>query len=392
MSSAYFGIPGFLLLLGLWLCTKLFLYIWRRGSQSTKLCGPPTTSRILGLSPDLMQSPDSSVSFEEWATRYGPAYEIPVEFGRKHIVITDPKAVIHFYNSERTVYVKTDSNRLFIGRIFGRGVLWAEGDMHKRQRKALTPAFSNAAIRRLTAVFYDSAYKLKSFWDTILESTPDGAIIEVQEWMNRIALDSVGIAGFSHDFKYLEGQQSPVTEAFEALQVDDMGWSTKLLFILSFTFPFLLSVPTPRMRTFWKLRSSLNVIAERMLANTRREKEDGEEFSDKSVIGLLLKAELLDAELHMTQEEVVAQVRLILTSLTDGTNQCSWALIELARNPEMQDKLRKDLARFGGADPTWDQLVSELPYLDATVHEVLRLHPPVTETLRQAAQDDVIPL
>jgi cytochrome P450 len=60
-----------------------------------------------------------------------------------------------------------------------------------------------------------------------------------------------------------------------------------------------------------------------------------------------------------------------------------WALIELARNPEMQDKLRKDLARFGGADPTWDQLVSELPYLDATVHEVLRLHPPVTETLRQ---------
>jgi DNA integrity scanning protein DisA with diadenylate cyclase activity len=64
-----------------------------------------------------MQSPDSSVSFEEWATRYGPAYEIPVEFGRKHIVITDPKAVIHFYNSERTVYVKTDSNRLFIGRI-----------------------------------------------------------------------------------------------------------------------------------------------------------------------------------------------------------------------------------------------------------------------------------
>jgi hypothetical protein len=140
------------------------------------------------------------------------------------------------------------------------------------------------------------------------------------------SLDSVGIAGFSHDFKYLEGQQSPVTEAFEALQVDDMGWSTKLLFILSFTFPFLLSVPTPRMRTFWKLRSSLNVIAERMLANTRREKEDGEEFSDKSVIGLLrmwillfftkkqnldrsVKAELLDAELHMTQEEVVAQVR-----------------------------------------------------------------------------------
>jgi hypothetical protein len=30
-----------------------------------------------------------------------------------------------------------------------------------RQRKALTPAFSNAAIRKLTSVFYDSAYKVR---------------------------------------------------------------------------------------------------------------------------------------------------------------------------------------------------------------------------------------
>jgi hypothetical protein len=30
-----------------------------------------------------------------------------------------------------------------------------------RQRKALTPAFSNAAIRKLASVFYDSAYKVR---------------------------------------------------------------------------------------------------------------------------------------------------------------------------------------------------------------------------------------
>jgi len=266
--------------------------------------------------------------------------------------------------------------------------------MHKRQRKALTPAFSNAAIRRLTAVFYDSAYKLKSFWDATLESTSDGAIIEVEEWMNRIALDSIGIAGFSHDFRYLDGHQSPVTAAFESLGLSDMGLFTKLVFGLSFTFPFLLSVPTQRMRLFWELRRSLNVIAERLLANTRREKEGGvaEELTDRSVIGLLLKAELAD-ELYMTQEEVVAQMNVPLLAGYETTSiSLTWALIELAKHPETQDKLRKNLARFSGTDPTWDQLVSELPYLDATVHEVLRLHPPVPETLREAAHDDVIPL
>ncbi|KAJ7196877.1 cytochrome P450 [Mycena haematopus] len=77
----------------------------------------------------------------------------------------------------------------------------------------------------------------------------------------------------------------------------------------------------------------------------------------------------------------------------DIHNTLQWALIELSRHPEIQDKLRKDLlARFSGTDPTWDQLVYELPYFDATVLEVLRLHPPVTETLREASHDDVIPL
>ncbi|KAJ7167917.1 cytochrome P450 [Mycena filopes] len=393
---ASLGIHGLFVLLGLWICTKLFLRVWRRDSHTTKLAGPPSPNRFLGLMREISQASDSSAMYEEWAARYGAVFQIPAELGRKKIVLTDPKAVTHFYSSERAVYVKADNDRLFIDKIFGRGVLWAEGEAHKRQRKALTPAFSNAAIRRLTAVFYDSAYKMKSHWDALLDSAPggDGAIIEVQEWMNRIALDSVGLAGFSHDFRYIDGQKSAVTAAFEALQVMPTSIVSTLIFILSFHFPILLSVPTQRMRLFWDLRKSLNVIAERLLQNTRREKESGvaEELTDKSVIGLLLKAEMSGAELHMTQEEVVAQMNVLLLAGYETTSvSLTWALIELARHPEMQDKLRKDLCRFN-TDPTWDQLVSDIPYLDVTVLEVLRLHPPVGETLRTAACDDVIPL
>jgi hypothetical protein len=45
----------------------------------------------------------------------------------------------------------------------------------------LTPAFSNAAIRKLAPVFFDSAYKVKNAWDSLLESNGE-AIIEVQGW------------------------------------------------------------------------------------------------------------------------------------------------------------------------------------------------------------------
>ena len=61
-----------------------------------------------------------------------------------------------------------------------------------------------------------------------------------------------------------------------------------------------------------------------------------------------------------------------------------WALIELAKNPDMQTKLRAELLEFG-ADQTYDQLPSNLPYLDAVVHETFRLHPPITEFTRMAS-------
>lgn len=60
-----------------------------------------------------------------------------------------------------------------------------------------------------------------------------------------------------------------------------------------------------------------------------------------------------------------------------------WALIELSKNPDYQSKLREEiLSHFGNSDPTYDQLTMELPYLDAIVHETLRLHPPLPETTR----------
>ena len=71
--------------------------------------------------------------------------------------------------------------------------------------------------------------------------------------------------------------------------------------------------------------------------------------------------------------------------------------------------LREELLTVAG-EPTFDQLTNSLPYLDAVVHETLRVHSPVTEQIRvvsslqfylyfpltgincQATEDDIIPL
>ena len=61
----------------------------------------------------------------------------------------------------------------------------------------------------------------------------------------------------------------------------------------------------------------------------------------------------------------------------------TWALIELALHPEKQSRLRKELLDFAnGDDATYDQLMNDLPYLDAVLRETLRVHPPVEQNFR----------
>ncbi len=56
-------------------------------------------------------------------------------------------------------------------------------------------------------------------------------------------------------------------------------------------------------------------------------------------------------------------------------------LIELARNPDKQCKLREELRQFSNRDPTYDELAA-LPYLNAVAHESLRFHTTVEDILR----------
>jgi cytochrome P450 len=245
-------------------------------------------------------------------------------------------------------------------------------------------------------VFYDSAYKAKGAWDTVIESSKDGdAVIEVQNWMNHISLDTIGIAGFSHDFGSLDGKRASVTEVFDTFGKDQQASAVnQIVLLLASAFPIIIKMPTKHSYLVKKLGDTMGEISNNLLTRSRQEKDANmsERDEEKSIIGLLIKSESQDAELRMSKEEVVAQMKVVLLAGYETTSiSLTWALIELSRHPCVQTSLREELLTFG-ADPTYDQLKANLPYLDAVVHEILRLHPPVGEFTRLAAADDVIPL
>lgn len=90
----------------IWLLTKIVKHV-RRSIHATPLRGPPSQSFVFGAQRQILESNDHSALYEKWAAEYGSVFSVPGAFGRRRVVLCDPKAVAHFYARETFVYVQT---------------------------------------------------------------------------------------------------------------------------------------------------------------------------------------------------------------------------------------------------------------------------------------------
>ena len=86
-----------------------------------------------------------------------------------------------------------------------------------------------------------------------------------------------------------------------------------------------------------------------------------------------------------------AHLRFIVAGHETTSVATTWCLFALTQAPDVQRRLRAELLALDTDTPDMDAL-NALPYLDMVIRETLRVHPPVTNTLRVAVRDDVIPL
>jgi hypothetical protein len=99
-------------------------------------------------------------------------------------------------------------------------------------------------------------------------------------------LDSLGKAGFSHDFGAIRGQPSPVTAAFHSVDQLEPSLSIMLVFLLGPLFPNLCAkIPNERWDKLADLAASLKVIAADLLNKAIKETEDSD--ADRSILGVM---------------------------------------------------------------------------------------------------------
>lgn len=109
---------------------------------------------------------------------------------------TSSLTVQHILNN-MNIYIKPEQARRAIERVLGKGLLTAEGEIHKKQRKVLNPAFATSYIRDILPIFTAKAEELV---DTLLEEVKSQSAegINVLPFLNRSTLDIMGSAGLCY--------------------------------------------------------------------------------------------------------------------------------------------------------------------------------------------------
>ncbi|KAF8813700.1 cytochrome P450 [Phlegmacium glaucopus] len=373
------------------------LVCYRRTSRIrvSHIPGPVSESFVLGNLPEIFQSQAGVPDFK-YQQVYGDVVRIKGPFGEDRLLISDPKAMQYIFHTSGYGFLKWPERTEISRILMGRGLLWADGETHKRQRKVMLPGFGAPESKAFVPVFRRVGAELTAQWTDILASSTDqSAVLNVASWLSRATMDSIGEAAFDYQFGALANTDN---------ESDTLGCPPKSAIFMQTIFPvWVLQL----MSKFSQARNLVHARHTARLANevTRHLVQSKAEAllqgkGNKDILTLLVQANASEhASTRLTEEEMLAQMRTILLAghETSATTLC-WVLLEIARNPIVQTRLREEIRAMeqaiharGDTDFTAADLDS-MSYLSAVVKESMRYHPAVYHNYRHAANDDVLPL
>lgn len=252
----------------------------------------------------------------------------------------------------------------------GEGLLTSEGELHRRQRRLVQPAFHRQRIAAYATVMVEYAARARARWR-------EGATVEVAQEMMRLTLAIVAKTLFDAE---VETEASAVGAALTTLME---GWPR----LMSPFYPVWKRLPLPSNRRLAEAGARLDTIVQQIISERRR---SGEDRGD--LLSLLLLAQDEEGGGGMTDKQVRDEaMTLFLAGHETTANALTWTWYLLAQHPRVDAQLSAELERvLGGRLPTADD-VPQLSYTRMVFAESLRLYPPAWGIGRRALAAYEIP-
>jgi cytochrome P450 len=383
----------------IWTALAIFLFQWliygiyaviifpRFLSPMRHIPGPTKGNSFFNGQWSYLLSQPSGIPMREWIN------EIPNDglirylhlFNRERLLITSPKGLAEVLVTKSYDFVKPDFLRSGIGRILGIGILFAEGDEHKMQRKILSPAFNFRHIKELYPIFWSKSREMVKKIEEELELA-DSKTVEVSDWASRATLDIIGVAGLGQDFNSIADPNTELNKVYRSIFRPTTAG--QILGLLQFFLPTWLLQNLP-VKHNENVAAASNMAREtsRQLIRMKKTRLEQKEKMSPDIISIALESG------GFSEDNLVDNMMTFLAAGHETTATAfTWAVYLLCQYPDIQTRLRKEVRSHIDQlnDVVDNKKIDGIPYLHAVCQEILRIYAPVPLTLRDTSIDTTI--
>ncbi|KAF9895175.1 hypothetical protein FE257_000077 [Aspergillus nanangensis] len=313
---------------------------------------------------------------------------------RNYLLVADEEMIRDVLVNKAIDFEKPQMPRTIVGRLLGRGLAVSEGHEHRKQRFAMGPSVAAKNIRSFYPVIIE---KVDRFLGQIEESmcrqqagkegkSAEG-VVDMDGWIRYLMVEIIGVKVLGHDWGVEPGAQEKVAECFA--RVLDPSVTNIFYFTIYNVWPRWIVSLVP-----WSHGSLTDSLKDRLrvwcLDSIKRSQDNKNEIENENIDTSVIES--MDHRGDFTASELSEQAMALLAGFESPSLALFWCCFELARHHEFQEKLRTEVRSHllaEGCSQKWET-IEALPLLNAFCREVLRLHPPVSVTIRQSVRDTVI--
>ncbi len=284
-------------------------------------------------------------------------------FNQRMVLLTGDEASTLFYRSDDEQLDQSAAYKLMTP-IFGEGIVFdAPIERKNQQLRMLMPALRGEAMRNHADKILIEIEELARQWG-------DEGEIDLVAAMKQLTINTATHCLLGQEFRY------ELTDEFASIYHD----LEKGVNALAYSFP---NLPLPSFRQRDKARKRLHELV-RGIVKKREQQTD----KRTDMFQMLIDTRYDDGSELSTDEITGILVAAIFAGHHTSSGTAAWVLLELLKHPHILRDVRRELDDLFGSDGTVTfQSLREIPKLENTLKEVLRLHPPLIVLMRQVAED-----
>ena len=349
-----------------------------RPTPGSAYCPPAPKPQARPLKPLALIRTLKRNPLECWAAAH---FERPIVSGGLpfgHVLLVhEPGAIRHVLLDNAANYRKDRLQRRVLSAGLSDGLLSAEGEQWRVQRRVLAPMFARRRVMDFAPAMMAAAEALIDRWSSLGER----AAIDVAAEMAKVTLDVVERTIFSDGF----GSDAEDIRMAMTTYFNTIGKISPL---------DILGVPdfVPRLSRL-RVRSTLKFFeteVDRVIAARRRVLAKQPDRAPNDLLTHLLEALDTGGGDGLTEAEVRSNILTFIAAGHETTaNTLSWALFLLSQSREWRERVETEVDR-GLTGLASAGLADRLVQTRAVIEETIRLYPPISAISRVALGDDAL--